>query len=467
MVRLGASLCVAACLVSACVAYRRAPPDLEEYARHANRDTVPVSAVREVLSRLAPDVAWDGKRFDRLTLLAAAIAINPRIAQARSAVERVATQAEAARSSPGPLLTLASEYSREADGSSPWLLGLASDIPLDVGGRRAGRLETADIALRIARIDYLQTLWSVRMDLRHALAERFQAECEIEVARELTGLRARQITVVERFVEVGESSRSELERVRADQATDTRRLIDAESRRSAAALALARALGVGAGALHPHSLTWRGFDEPQRLDPGKLDREREQAILGRSDVLAALAAYDQSENDLRMAVSAQYPAIRIGPGYTWERGIVKIPFSLALDVPSFDLNRGAIRVAEARRSEAARALEATVAAVGTSVAAAIDGYASAWSQLELAQRESLPTAVALAHRADVALTAGAIGRKDWLAAQAGERSARLDVIAAVGRVHAAEADLEDALRRPLEGPELAIVEPRRALEEQP
>lgn len=305
------------------------------------------------------------------------------------------------------------------------------------------------------------------MDLRHALAERFQAECEIEVARELTGLRARQITVVERFVEVGESSRSELERVRADQATDTRRLIDAESRRSAAALALARALGVGAGALHPHSLTWRGFDEPQRLDPGKLDREREQAILGRSDVLAALAAYDQSENDLRMAVSAQYPAIRIGPGYTWERGIVKIPFSLALDVPSFDLNRGAIRVAEARRSEAARALEATVAAVGTSVAAAIDGYASAWSQLELAQRESLPTAVALAHRADVALTAGAIGRKDWLAAQAGERSARLDVIAAVGRVHAAEADLEDALRRPLEGPELAIVEPRRALEEQP
>ena len=63
-------------------------------------------------------------------------------------------------------------------------------------------------------------------------------------------------------------------------------------------------------------------------------------------------------------------------------------------------------------------------------------------------------------QADRELSAGAIDRTDWAAAQAGARQAITSEIDALARVHAADAGLEDALRRPLEGPEMAIVTKR-------
>ncbi|HEX7819717.1 MAG TPA: TolC family protein, partial [Sphingobium sp.] len=68
----------------------------------------------------------------------------------------------------------------------------------------------------------------------------------------------------------------------------------------------------------------------------------------------------------------------------------------------------------------------------------------------------LPIARRLAAQADAQLRRGQSDRTDWAAAQGGIAQARLAELAALARVHAADAALEDALRRPLEGPELLL-----------
>ena len=70
----------------------------------------------------------------------------------------------------------------------------------------------------------------------------------------------------------------------------------------------------------------------------------------------------------------------------------------------------------------------------------------------------MPTAQALADQADREFRAGAIDRAEWAAAQAGAAQTRLVELDALARVHAADAALEDAVRRPLEGPETQILD---------
>nr|QQZ49430.1 hypothetical protein JKL49_20890 [Phenylobacterium glaciei] len=69
-------------------------------------------------------------------------------------------------------------------------------------------------------------------------------------------------------------------------------------------------------------------------------------------MLRAVVDYDLAESALRTEVARQYPEVRIGPGYTYDHGVQKIPFNLTLVLPPLDLNRAAIAQAEARRTEA-------------------------------------------------------------------------------------------------------------------
>jgi Cu/Ag efflux pump CusA len=50
----------------------------------AGSGQVDADELRTILGRIAPDVEWDGATWDRLTLLAAALARNPAVAQARA-----------------------------------------------------------------------------------------------------------------------------------------------------------------------------------------------------------------------------------------------------------------------------------------------------------------------------------------------------------------------------------------------
>lgn len=444
-------------VLSACATYSPAPQNTPEIIAARRTTTLDVARVASAVTTLAPGVEPWLLPWDRLTLLAAAIVYNADIEAARAGVVSAEAGARAARVATPATLTLSAEYARDAAAQSPWLLGGALDLPIDRGLRRAARSGVADIAVETARYDEAEVIWAARMALRHALADWLIAERRAAGFQVVADLRERQLAAVERRVAAGEAGRAELDRVRVDGADASRGLLDAVAQARDARLRLAAAVGLPTEALEGITPEWSNFDVPGS-DPGEaLNPDiRSTAILGRSDVLKALAAYDQTEVELRLEVARQYPALTLSPGYTWERGLVKFPVSLGLALPPLDLNRSAIAVAEARRAEAGQKLEAILASADAAIDAAMVETHAARTVLDRIRTVERPTAERLAGQADRELRAGAIDRVDWSAAHAGAAQSRLIELDALARVQAADAALEDAVRRPLEGPETQI-----------
>ncbi len=402
--------------------------------------------------------ASQSSRADRLFLFAATLAYNPDVEASRAAVASAVAGVQAARIASAANLTLTAEYAQDASASSPWLLGAVLDLPLDRGVRRNARTVVANLAVDTARYDQAEVIWTARMAIRKALADRLIAARRADAFQRVVDLRIRQQTVLERRVVAGEASRAELDRARADGADAVRGQADARVQARDAELRLAAAVGLPADALSGLTPEWPEFDTPVGdpgvgVDPALLT----QALLSRADVLKAIVAYDQAEADLRLEVAKQYPALTISPGYTWERGLVKLPVSLGLALPPWDMNRSAIALVQARRTEAGLKLEAILASADATLQAASAESRASRLALEQVRTVEMPTAQALADQADRELRAGAIDRAEWAAAQAGAAQTRLVELDALARVHAADAALEDAVRRPLEGPETQII----------
>ncbi|CAN5205617.1 hypothetical protein BH10PSE13_BH10PSE13_00410 [soil metagenome] len=444
-------------VLASCQAYRPAPVDTAQVVLARRQRSIDPDVVRREQEQLAPSAPFNAVKWDRLSLFAALLVHNPDIAAARATIDTARAQARAARVAPGGTLTLSSEYANDPSTNSPWLLGGALDVPLDIGGRRTARITGAALRVVIARYDYADAVWAARMKARQALTALLVAAREEMAAGQLLGYRTQQQAAMTRRLSAGAVNRADLERVRADVASAAATVDDARSRHIAARHALAAAIGLPETAIATLSFQWLGFDDAP-ADPSLLPemRDRIGATVARADVLKAVAAYDQSESDLRGEVARQYPALSIGPGYTWERGLVKLPLAAGLTLPPLDLNRHAIASAEAKRAEAGKALETIVAAANAALDSAISECRLARAALARVRSADLPIARRLANQADAQFRHGQSDRTDWAAAQGGIAQARLTELAALARVHAADAALEDALRRPVEGPELML-----------
>lgn len=441
--------------LAGCVSYVPAPKSLGETADEFAARSVSWSTVAHTCQRLAPSATCDPGNPDRLMMFAMLVENNPDVAVARAHLRSVEAAATAARTPAGPTLTLSSEYAKASSDPSPWLFGAALDIPLDIGGRRSARIVSADLAVNAARYDLVEAIWSARMEMVRALDEISTATAQKALARQLVALQLRRMQALERRVASGEASRAELERARSDLADARRREATATAGHEAGKVRVAKALGLPAANLPV------GILEGGALDPGGAAslptmQQRSEALLARADLLKAMVAYDQTEAELRGEVAKQYPAISVGPGFTWERGLVKLPFNVGLVLPPLDLNRRNIRATEARRNEAGAALEAAYASAVSSVDTAYAEMIAAQRALDDVHKLDLPIAQRLALQADREITAGAIDRTDWAAAQAGLLIARLAERDAVSRVLMANSALEDALRLPLSGPETRI-----------
>jgi CRISPR system Cascade subunit CasA len=326
---------------------------------------------------------------------------------------------------------------------------------VDRGGRREGRIATAELLARAAALDYVSATWSVRQRIRRSIDAHVTWTRQAAVADELVAARQRQFDTLQRRVAAGEIARNELELVRASLADALRVRTAARSAATRAWLELAAAIGVPPEAIDVSELATFSLDDIAALPP-VASEARSAALEGRPEILQAMLTYDQAETNLRLAVASQYPEVRLGPGYTWERGLAKLPFGLSLTFPNRDFSKAAIAAAEARRAEAGRGVEAAVNRVIAGINNADADYRAAVALLDLVRSETLPTAIALAAQADREFAAGSIDRAGWAAAQAGAQTARLDEIVAIRGVLEAETGLEDALRRPLRGPDMAV-----------
>ena len=453
--------------LSACVHYVPRPRPPEKIVADFTARGFEDPGLRAALDRALParQAAWPREGWDRADLLLAMLYFNDAVAQGRAAANVAIAAQATARERPNPTLTLASEYANQHDGSPLWLWGVATDWLLDSGARRSARVAVADLTAEQARYDFTELAWKTRGSLRRALVDQVLAVRELTLLEELHSDRASQLKMAQRQLDLGAASRGDMDRLIADALLDEQKLNDARRRASAARSGLAGSIGVSVTALDSVRLAWPTVDDPPLIADERLRQWRDESLLMRADVRSAVVGYSVAEEALRLEVGKQYPDVHLGPGYTWDHGIKRLQFNLGMTLPLLNRNQGAIAEAEARRTEAGAKLEGTVATAFAEIDEGTRQWQLASARLAQARAGIYDTAQRMYSQVERGFEAGGNDRTELVAAKIARTLTQLQVLDAVRAAQDALAGLEDALRRPIEGPELEVDVAARALPE--
>ena len=153
-------------------------------------------------------------------------------------------------------------------------------------------------------------------------------------------------------------------------------------------------------------------------------------------------------------MARQYPQFTLSPGYYWDHGIAKFPLDVGFTLP-LNRNRGEIAEARAGRELAGQHMLALQAQIYGEVAAAERQEQIARESSNVAERR-LTEAHRQLQQADLALRLGATDAHDLLDAQIIATQAEMEALLMRAQLQCARNNLEDALRTPLSGPEVAL-----------
>lgn len=321
---------------------------------------------------------------------------------------------------------------------------------------RAARLTRADVAVLIARDDLAETIWAERMAARASLIDGLIARRRQALLTHQVALREQILQALDARLHAGEGTAIERDTARIALRQTQRALEDTRWLAADARARLATTLGLPQAALAGVEFQWDDFADPQANAPVPDAALAHRAVVSRADVLRSVAAYDQSEADLRGELARQYPQVTLQPSMTWAGGPMTLPFGLGLSMPSWDRNRATIRAAVARREAAGAAIHTAVTNALGAIDTAGQESRAARVALDHVRNGEWPAALSAARRAGQRRSVGETGRIEALTMQAGALDAEITLTDALGRVQKADAALEDALRRPLSGPETRI-----------
>ncbi|MBX6420163.1 MAG: TolC family protein [Nevskia sp.] len=445
-------------LLAGCAAYQAQPLNLADNAQRFAARRLDAPQLRDAIAPLlpAPPASWPPSRWDRGMLLAVALVDNPQLAVARAEVGAAAAREVAAAERPNPVTSLQSEYALRD--TRPWLYGISFELPLRTPGRRRLAIDAARLDRLQARWALVDRTWDVRRSLIRALSDWRAARERERTLEQLSAAQARLLDVERRRVAAGEDAPATLLALEADAQHSAQERARSFAEASSAQAAAAAALGLPPPALDGLALDWPDWGAPPALDEARLDAAREQALLTRADLAAAIADYDAAEKRLQLAVARQYPELVLSPGYYWDHGISKFPLDVAFELPLFNRHQGEIAQARAARELAGENLLALQARIYGEIAAARaqedlarQAAAAADQRLQQAQRQ--------AQDAALALKLGAADAQVPLTADVARYRAQLEALEARAALQGARNALEDALHTPLSGPELDLRRP--------
>jgi outer membrane protein TolC len=243
------------------------------------------------------------------------------------------------------------------------------------------------------------------------------------------------------------TARLGLVRAHADLADAQRLLAEARPR-------LAAALGLPEAALADVTVQFNLADAAGA--EGLTTREaRRLALLGRTDILGALAEYAASQSALQLEVAKQYPDVHLSPGYSWNGGSAgehDWQLGVNMELPVLNRHRGAIDEAAARREASAARFLALQAKVIGEIDAAVASFHA--GQTNYATLAALTAAQAAQTRSvQQQFQAGGVDRLELLNAQVEAATAELAQLDSQFKLQQAVGALEDAVQRPLELPQ--------------
>ena len=332
-------------------------------------------------------------------LTLAAFYYQPALAEARARLLSAQAARITAGERPNPSFALAPGHDSPVTGAiSPWIVPLSFDWPIETGGKRSDRRAEARHLAAAARWDLIGTVWRVRSRVRTALLDLYAARRSESLLDQEVATRREILRLLEGQLNAGNVSGYEVAQARIA----LQRLVLAAQattgRVRQARIALAGALGVPVRALQGVRFSFTDL----RAFPIDLTRPhvRQQALLGRADVRAALERYAASQSALQLQIARQWPDIHIGPGFAWNAQLVgdrEWDLRLSLPLPILNQNQGPIAAARAQRSLAAADFLTVQSAALAQIDSALAAYQSA--------RAELATAAALRHELARQLTA--------------------------------------------------------------
>jgi outer membrane protein TolC len=236
-------------------------------------------------------------------------------------------------------------------------------------------------------------------------------------------------------------ARIALVKLRTDATDAQRQMSDARAR-------IAAALGLSTRAVEGVEFT---FDLNQTADAALLSADaRREALLGRADILSALAEYAASESALQLEIAKQYPDLHFNPGYQYDQGENKWSLGLSVELPVLYRNQGGIAEAKAKRDEAAAKFLALQSRVISEIDRALLARGAAIEQLRQIEELARIGREQVQH-VEASFQAGAADQFEVAGARlefAATELARLDALV---RKQQAIGALENALQRPFEG----------------
>ncbi len=360
--------------LTGCASFEDRPLSPEASLQRFSDRTLDSNDLEVYLQRTAPPSTWPLPRWDLSQLTLAAFFYNPELDVARAHWAAAQAQSRTASETPNPTLGLSPGYNTttgRAAEMSPWIVGVALDLPLDVAHQRGYRMAAAQSLSESARLAIAQAAWSVRHEVRAALLDLYAAvEQEENLGRDLK-LASDKTALLEQWLRVGEISTLEVDQARAEQQQSRIAWLNAGQDKVRAQARLAVAIGIPVQALTRVSLDFSSFEHLPALPPAE---SRRNALLHRADLLAMLANYQMSQSTLQAAIAGQYPQIQIGPGYEFDQSEDKWSLGLSVSLPVFNRNQGQIAAAEAARQEAASAFQSVQTRIINQVEQAVTQY---------------------------------------------------------------------------------------------
>ena len=358
----------------------------------------------------------DGFDIDELAMLA--VANNPDLRAARSALDVARAQSFQAGLLPDPQLALTADFPTNGTSGNTSALGINPTYDIGALLASSSRKAAATIAERRVNRELLWKEWQVvgrarllyvRIVFRERLAATLGASREVlaaQLARSRAALAAGDLTL----------DRSAADAV-ALQALE-RRIDDLARKRAADRAALDALLGLEPGA--PVRLA--GIPPAAAIDGAAVMRDLDTRLAGRPDIAALRAGYRSQEAKFRAAVLGQFPSLNVGLTHARDTsGLYSLGFGLTMSLPIFDGNRGNVAIERATREKLREEYRARLASARSESATAFDNLRLLDAQIA-GGRAALSDLATIASQAKTAYRQGDLAAAQYVQLQ----SARLE-----------------------------------------
>jgi outer membrane protein, heavy metal efflux system len=396
---------------------------------------------------VACGIAVDAGAQERLTQLSLDEAVslaaraNPTIRAKEFEYQSVAANEITASLRPNPTATFLAEQFAGASTASQTQYTVTVGQPIELGGKRLRRVESARAATRVTGYELedvrRQIVFLVKKSFTDALVARDTLALAEDNLRTLDELERIQRVRAEK----GDISELELLRIEVQRYAFERDAADARQALTAAKIAV-RA-GAGEDRIAPDftvvgDLDWKDV----ALDSAELYR---RALANRPDLRAAEAAQRKATSDVRLAranawwdVTPQIEYQRIGPDNT-------IGFGVSVPVRVFDRNQGEIARTEAETKRARAARDVVAVQALSEVDTSVSALRTERLKLTALSTTYLPKARKARDTVEYAYRRGAVSLLDFLDAQRTYRETAVEYARALGNYRTALYQLETAI----------------------